>query len=65
MTTRIPKEGIRKIVGTDHHDPFEVLGAHVESAGGKRYVVVRAFVPDAESLSVAGVAKGGAGKLIP
>ena len=46
------KEDIRKIVQVDHHDPFTVLGMHKVTADGRTLIVVRAFLPDAESASV-------------
>jgi 1,4-alpha-glucan branching enzyme len=49
MTTR---DAVEKIVHSAHPDPFEILGAHVTRAGGKEAVVVRAFLPDAQEVSV-------------
>ena len=43
---RIPDDEVEAIVGARHGDPFAVLGAHLTSDG----VVIRAFVPDAETL---------------
>ena len=43
---RLGEAEIEAIVAARHGDPFAVLGAHVTSAG----VVVRAFVPHAETL---------------
>ncbi|MBI4428603.1 MAG: 1,4-alpha-glucan branching protein GlgB [Ignavibacteriales bacterium] len=62
MPVMTPKDEIRRIVETDHHDPFQVLGAHVKSIGKKAAVVVRAFLPDAESAAVVSLAKSGKGK---
>jgi len=47
LTTR--REDLNKILHTYHHDPFEVLGAHVvEVKTKKRQVCIRAFLPFAE-----------------
>ncbi len=44
----ISKDEIRRIIRTDHHDPFSVLGIHLDDDG----VTVRAFLPDAVSAFV-------------
>ncbi|MCD6460207.1 1,4-alpha-glucan branching protein GlgB [bacterium] len=41
-----------KIVRSEHHDPFTVLGAHIEKIGAKKSVVVRAFLPNSKKVSV-------------
>jgi 1,4-alpha-glucan branching enzyme len=51
----LPDEAIAAIVAGRHGDPFAVLGMHDDGAG----VVVRAFVPGAEAVSVV-AADGGA-----
>ena len=48
----LKKEDIRKIVQVDHHDPFAVLGMHQAPDDGRTVIVVRAFLPDAASVSV-------------
>ncbi|HWP81272.1 MAG TPA: 1,4-alpha-glucan branching protein GlgB [Bacteroidota bacterium] len=48
----VSPEQISLIVNTDHHDPFEVLGAHRVSIGKKEGIAVRAFLPDAEKAFV-------------
>jgi 1,4-alpha-glucan branching enzyme len=45
-------DNINRIVNTGHHDPFSILGAHVVTRGGKRFVVVRTFQPDAMEMFV-------------
>ena len=45
-TWRIADDEVDAIVGARHGDPFAVLGAHLTPQG----VVIRAFVPDAETL---------------
>ena len=54
MKTTAPIEDLYRIIHNDHHDPFQVLGAHTLDVKGKRCVVVRAFQPDAESVTVVG-----------
>ena len=43
---------IERIIHAYHHDPFEVLGAHVVAWEGEQVVVVRAMVPHADTLTV-------------
>ncbi len=52
MKTTAPIDEIRKIVNTDHYDPYKILGAHVLELKGKKGVAIRAFLPDAESAEV-------------
>jgi 1,4-alpha-glucan branching enzyme len=52
MKTTASIDEIRKIVNTDHYDPFQVLGAHLIELKGKKAVAIRAFLPDAESAEV-------------
>lgn len=52
MNTTAPLDDVYRIIYTDHHDPFQVLGAHVVTLDGKTCVAIRAFIPDAESLTV-------------
>ncbi|UHD18782.1 1,4-alpha-glucan branching protein GlgB [Thiocapsa bogorovii] len=49
-TQQVPKvpEPLQRIIEARHHDPFEVLGRHLE---GDR-AVVRAFLPGAESVTL-------------
>ena len=44
----ISKDEIRRIIRTDHHDPFSVLGIHQDDGG----IAVRAFLPEAVSAFV-------------
>jgi len=62
MKTTAPVDEVYRIIHTDHHDPFAVLGPHLLE--GKR-LAVRAFLPGAESASV--LPRGGtlAGSEIP
>ncbi|MBI3952115.1 MAG: 1,4-alpha-glucan branching protein GlgB [Acidobacteria bacterium] len=43
---------INLIINADHSDPFAVLGVHELDASGRRGVVVRAFIPQAEQVWV-------------
>jgi 1,4-alpha-glucan branching enzyme len=52
MTPTIPTEQIDRIVWNQHHDPFTVLGPHEIEQDGKSVWVVRAYLPDAEAVSV-------------
>ncbi len=45
-------DAIERFVMGDDDDPFSILGMHVEKRGGKSVVVVRAFDPRAEEISV-------------
>ena len=47
LKTTASTDNVYRIVFTDHHDPFSILGMHVITQRGKRSVVVRAFLPDA------------------
>lgn len=48
MRSTVPQEQINRIVHAYHHDPFQVLGAHLVEAGGTTMVSIRAFLPLAE-----------------
>jgi len=52
MKTTLTDEQINRIVKMSHHDPFEVLGAHIVEWKGQSVVVVRAMVPHADRLTV-------------
>jgi 1,4-alpha-glucan branching enzyme len=52
MKTTASTDAVNRILYTDHHDPFSVLGAHMVEMKGKRAVVVRAFLPEAKEASV-------------
>ena len=49
ISKKLLEEQLAVIKGI-HKDPFSVLGMHVEEGAGSRYVVVRAFRPDADSI---------------
>lgn len=52
MNTTAPIDEVYRIVFTDHHDPFQVLGAHLIDQEATKRVAVRAFIPGAEIVSV-------------
>ncbi len=50
---RIASEAeVQQIVSARHPDPFEVLGMHPVRADGRQRIVVRAFLPGADSVRV-------------
>ena len=52
MPATVPFEQIDRIVWNQHHDPFEVLGPHALEENGKKLWVVRAYLPNADAVSV-------------
>jgi 1,4-alpha-glucan branching enzyme len=52
MKTTAHQDDVYRIIYTDHGDPFTVLGPHLVTIGQEKCLVVRAFIPDAESLAV-------------
>ncbi len=46
------KTDVAKIVKTEHHDPFSILGNHVVEVDGKSAVAIRVFDPAADSIEV-------------
>ncbi|MBI5474740.1 MAG: 1,4-alpha-glucan branching protein GlgB [Ignavibacteriae bacterium] len=51
MNTTASIDDVYRIIYNDHHDPFQVLGQHILNVKGKNSVVIRAFLPDADTLS--------------
>ncbi len=51
VPTVSPQE-ISRIINTDHHDPFQILGAHTLERNGKTVVAIRAYLPETESVSI-------------
>ena len=47
MNTTAPIEDVYRIIHTDHHDPFTVLGPHPLEQRGSPALAIRAFLPDA------------------
>jgi 1,4-alpha-glucan branching enzyme len=52
MKSTVNKDDIYRIIYTEHHDPFSVLGAHCIKREGKSVIVVRAFQPDVKEMFV-------------
>ncbi len=52
MSATVPFEQIDRIVGNQHHDPFEVLGPHAIEKNGKKFWAVRVYLPNADAVSV-------------
>jgi 1,4-alpha-glucan branching enzyme len=52
MKSTARTDDIYRIIYTEHHDPFSVLGAHTVKAEGKHVVAIRAFQPDAKEMFV-------------
>jgi 1,4-alpha-glucan branching enzyme len=52
MPATVPIEQINRIVGNQHDDPFEVLGPHAIEENGKKVWAVRAYLPNADAVSV-------------
>ena len=63
MTQIVDQNAIDTIVGTNHHDPFQVLGAHECELKGKKCVAVRAFLPDAVRADIIDISCGKAFKM--
>ncbi len=49
MSSTVAPEQVNRIVGNQHHDPFEVLGPHLVQDNDKTYWAVRAYLPNAEA----------------
>ena len=43
---------MKHIINADHHDPFSYLGIHPVEVEGRKAVIVRAFLPEAITVSV-------------
>ena len=65
LNTTASPDDLYRIIYTDHHDPFQVLGAHVLDVKGRRTVVVRAFLPGALEAAVVPLGEGAAGRDYP
>lgn len=47
MNVTLPLDEVHRLIQTDHHDPFSILGLHEIEIASQRKQVVRAFFPDA------------------
>lgn len=52
MNSTAPAEEIYRIIYTDHHDPFQVLGPHVVTRGKGPALAIRSFLPGAKAVTV-------------
>jgi len=52
MNTTASLDDVYRVIFNDHHDPFQVLGPHIMELDGRQCLVIRAFISDAESVSV-------------
>jgi 1,4-alpha-glucan branching enzyme len=52
MKTTLNSDQIHRIVHAYHHDPFQVLGAHVVTVEDRQAVAIRAFLPQAREVTV-------------
>ncbi|HSQ75917.1 MAG TPA: alpha-amylase family glycosyl hydrolase, partial [Bacteroidota bacterium] len=50
MNTTAPVDEVYRIIHTDHHDPFHILGMHPVTVKGKAGLAIRAFLPDSEKV---------------
>ncbi|HEX9118263.1 MAG TPA: 1,4-alpha-glucan branching protein GlgB, partial [Anaerolineae bacterium] len=57
MNFTVTEDQLNRLRYVYHHDPFEVLGAHIVELGGQKAVAVRAYLPHAQQAWV--VADGG------
>jgi len=60
MNTTANIEGVYKVINAEHSDPFHILGMHlVDSGNGQcKSLVVRAFLPYAQSVNVIDMKQG-------
>ncbi len=52
MEPTISKKEIDKIINSEHHNPFEVLGSHKVKIQEKTGVVIRTFQPEAKKVEI-------------
>ncbi|MBI5183888.1 MAG: 1,4-alpha-glucan branching protein GlgB [Nitrospinae bacterium] len=57
MEPTISKTDINKIRNSEHHNPFEVLGAHKVSIKEKKGIVIRTFQPEAKKVEIIEIKK--------
>jgi 1,4-alpha-glucan branching enzyme len=65
MKTTAPVDEVYRVIYSDHHDPFRILGSHTIVRDGSTVVVVRSFLPLAESVSVIATEAETGGKEYP
>ncbi|NJK29813.1 MAG: 1,4-alpha-glucan branching enzyme [Acaryochloris sp. SU_5_25] len=52
MSTSVTLDQVNRIIGNQHHDPFEILGPHPIEIDGKSGWIVRVYWPNADTISV-------------
>jgi len=52
MATTVSFDQMHKILNSEHHDPFQLLGAHEVRLDGKEVIAIRAFLPEAKEAFV-------------
>ncbi|MBN1910260.1 MAG: 1,4-alpha-glucan branching protein GlgB [Pirellulales bacterium] len=62
MRTSVPLEKISKLVEGRHENPFELLGPHEVTEGGRRALAVRAFLPNSAQAWVIDPSHGNANR---
>ena len=60
MNTTASLDDVYRIIHTDHHDPFSVLGLHRIEIDGAPAIAARAFLPDADRVFLVPQSKAGA-----
>ncbi|MCU0452180.1 MAG: 1,4-alpha-glucan branching protein GlgB [Bacteroidetes bacterium] len=56
-TSSVPDGELRRLLATDHHDPFTILGAHSVKRKDEQGVAIRVLAPDASGIDVLADAK--------
>ncbi len=59
MRTSVPLETIQRLVEGQHENPFEVLGPHEVTEGGRRAMAIRGYFPQSSQAWVVDAAHGG------
>ncbi len=65
MNTTASVDDVYRVIFTDHHDPFQVLGPHLIERSGEPVLTVRAFLPGAKEAFVLLEEKPGKSREIP
>ncbi len=52
MATTVSFAQVNRILDSEHHDPFQVLGVHEVQVGAKKAIAIRAFLPEAKEAFV-------------
>jgi len=59
VRTSVPLETIQRLVEGQHENPFEVLGPHEVTEGGRRAMAIRGYFPQSSQAWVVDAAHGG------